>query len=303
MNLYHLIYFKAIAEYKSFTRASEALHVTQPNLSYAIRELEKELEVKLFERHGRRVQLTRYGEIWLKYVEPALSSLDTGKRILTEYTNPQKGTVRLSYLSSLNQYVPWLTMNFYRSREHIETKFEMSQYPTSKITQEILDGKADLGISSMVDHPSISSFYLGSHNVVLIVEENHPWAERGSVSLRELDGVPLVAYTRECGIRQYIDGLFENVPGGCQPQIVSEVMYDNLIIGIVASGFGVGLIPRPLGYWPEQVKILEISDPIPERKLYMIWSDTHYMSPATERFRNFVTGQELSLDKYIQGKR
>lgn len=148
MNLHHLLYFKTIAELENFTRASEQLNVTQPNLSHAVRDLEEELEVKLFERQGRSVRLTRYGEIWLEYVDQALDSLDMGKRILNEYTHPQKGTVRLSYLSSLNQYVPWLTMKFYQSTEQIETKFEMSQYPTSKIEREILDGKADLGISS-----------------------------------------------------------------------------------------------------------------------------------------------------------
>ncbi len=300
MNLHHLLYFKTIAELENFTRASERLNVTQPNLSHAVRDLEEELEVKLFERQGRSVRLTRYGEIWLEYVDQALDSLEKGKLILSEYTHPQKGTVRMSYLSSLNQYVPWLTMKFYQSTEQIETKFEMTQYPTSKIEKDILDGKADLGISSVVDLPSISSFYLGNHETVLVVAENHPWAERRSVSLKELDGVPLITYTQECGIRKYIDGLFEAVEGGCHPKIVSEVMYDNLILGIVASGFGVGLIPKPLGYRPERVKILTISDSIPGRNLYMIWSSTRYISPATERFRDFVMEQALFLDQYMK---
>ena len=64
MNLHHLLYFKTIAELENFTRASEQLNVTQPNLSHAVRDLEEELEVKLFERQGRSVRLTRIPWTW-----------------------------------------------------------------------------------------------------------------------------------------------------------------------------------------------------------------------------------------------
>jgi len=298
MNLHHLFYFKTTAELEHFTKASEKLNVTQPNLSHAIRDLEDELGVHLFERQGRSVKLTRYGELYLEYVNRALRALNEGKEKLDEYVHPDRGTVHLSYLSSLNQYVPWLNMKFYGSTERIATRFEASQSPTTLIEEGILNGTFDLGISSIIDRADIESYYLGNHKTVLVVSDKHPWAGRGEVDFEELESQPFVTYTMQCGIRHYIDGMFRE--RGIAPQIVSEVLYDNLILGIVASNFGVSLIPEPLGYRFPKVKVLQIAGGLPGRNIYLVWSKRRYMSPATEVFRDFIIQSDLSLERYLQ---
>jgi len=298
MNLHHLVYFKTTAELEHFTKASEKLNVTQPNLSHAIHDLEDELGVQLFERQGRSVKLTKYGELYLEYVNRALRALDEGKEKLDEYVHPDRGTVHLSYLSSLNQYVPWLNMKFYSSTERIATRFEVNQSPTTLIEEGILNGTFDLGISSLIDRADMESCYLGNHKTVLVVSDKHPWAGRREVAFEELEDQSFVTYTMQCGIRHYVDGLFRE--RGIKPRIVSEVMYDNLILGIVASNFGVALIPEPLGYRFPKVKVLQITGGLVGRNIYLVWSKRRYMSPATEAFRNFIIQNELSLEQYVQ---
>ena len=79
MNLQQLEYFKIIAETKNFTTASDILSVTQPALSKAISKLEEELDVKLFQREGRNIKITEFGDVFLKYAKGALSEVEKGK--------------------------------------------------------------------------------------------------------------------------------------------------------------------------------------------------------------------------------
>ena len=85
MNLQWLYYFDAIAELEHYTRAAEQLHVSQSNLSHAISELEEELGVELFERKGRNIRLTKYGELFRPYVKQSITSLETGVKTLKNH--------------------------------------------------------------------------------------------------------------------------------------------------------------------------------------------------------------------------
>ena len=83
MNLNHLYYFRALAKEEHYTRTADMLSITQPSLSHAISCLESELGVKLFEKQGRNAKLTKYGALFLRYVEQSLDMLDEGKRVVT----------------------------------------------------------------------------------------------------------------------------------------------------------------------------------------------------------------------------
>ena len=88
MNLNHLYYFRALAKEEHYTRTADMLSITQPSLSHAISCLESELGVKLFEKQGRNAKLTKYGALFLRYVEQSLDMLDEGKRVVTETSEP-----------------------------------------------------------------------------------------------------------------------------------------------------------------------------------------------------------------------
>ena len=104
MNLQWLYYFNTIAELEHYTRAAERLHVSQSNLSHAIKELEEELGAELFERKGRNIKLTKYGEIFHPYVQKTISSLEEGISTLKEYIDPNVGTIVLAGFQSVAQF-------------------------------------------------------------------------------------------------------------------------------------------------------------------------------------------------------
>ena len=104
MNLNHLYYFRALAKEEHYTRTAKLLSITQPSLSHAISCLEEELGVQLFEKHGRNAKLTKYGKIFLRYVEQSLEMLDEGKRILMEASGVQGGFLDIGYIYTLGSH-------------------------------------------------------------------------------------------------------------------------------------------------------------------------------------------------------
>ena len=98
MNLNHLYYFRALAKEEHYTRTADMLSITQPSLSHAISCLESELGVKLFEKQGRNAKLTKYGALFLRYVEQSLDMLDEGKRVVTETSGTSGGFIDMGYI-------------------------------------------------------------------------------------------------------------------------------------------------------------------------------------------------------------
>ena len=93
MNLNQLTYFVTLAQIENYTRAAKRLDITQPSLSHAISNLEKELQVPLFERHGRNVTMTKYGEMFLKYVQDSLHILNLGVERIQEAARIPGGSI------------------------------------------------------------------------------------------------------------------------------------------------------------------------------------------------------------------
>ena len=296
MTLQQLIYFRTIAGEQSFTRAAESLNITQPNLSHAIHQLEAELKVQLFVRQGRIVTLSHYGKLYLEYVTHALNQLEQGRIDLEKITEPGKGTVLLSYLSSLSEYIPYLASRFMIANPSLHPYFRMSQRPHGAVCRDVFDLACNLGFTSLPDQGSLETHFLGSHRSVVIVSDRHPFASRSSISLNELDGQNFVAYTQDCRIRHLIDQLLEQ--HNVKPVIVSELLYDNLLFGMVNANFGIAIVPEPMGMQLRNIHVLSIEESEARRDIYMIWSRDNYLPEIAARFRDFIISQDLSLDRF-----
>ena len=101
MNLSQLRYFRKLAEVQHFTRAAEALFITQPALSNSIKQLENELGIPLFEQHGRNVRLTKYGKEFNEYVSEGLDVIDKGIQVAQEHANSLSGTIDIGTCSQI----------------------------------------------------------------------------------------------------------------------------------------------------------------------------------------------------------
>lgn len=172
MNLQQLEYFRKIAETENFTTAANLASVTQPALSKAISKLEAELNVPLFERNGRNVKLTSFGEAFLKHANLALLEIEKGIRELHDMVNPDKGTISIASTYCIGTYfMPYIISDFLKSCPH--TKFQFNHESTSEILNDLKDGKIDLGFYDNIDdlhkHVEIKSIPVKKEEYVLIV--------------------------------------------------------------------------------------------------------------------------------------
>lgn len=287
MNLRQLYYFKAIAELEHYTRAAEKLYVSQSSLSHAIQELEDELNVEFFVKKGRNVELTKYGKMFLPYVQKTIETLETGKAKLADYINPNTGTVVMAGFPSLAQFAPDIIVRYVSETNRVDVRLQFNQEATYyELKEQLLAGEVDLLFATEINDPRIASSYIGEHQIILLVPKGHRLAQYDQVDLRELDGEDFISFDSDCQLRTVTDHIFEDLE--IHPNITMETAQDIIMNGLVAANHGVAIMPFPLGGAPYNTKIVHIANDIPPRQLYLMWNKDQYLPPAAEYFRDFI---------------
>ena len=290
MNLQQLIYFKKVAELEHYTKASESLHITQPGLSHAISELEKELGVPLFYRQGRNVKLTRFGLDFLKHIGVALDEIDLAVKDIQNKSGIHSGSIFLAHISSMYEhYIPSLMTRFYRDPKNIHIKLEMQEIPTVKMVQDLKERKLDLGFGGYVDDPELEFDRIYTERLAIIAGKDHPLSKKKSVSLAEAAEYDFLSYSSVCAIRASTDEMFEAV--GLQRNIVGEYEDNNMIVRLVAMNEGIAVVPEMSAVDRLSVFKIDIEDVQAERELYMISLKDDYKTPLVARFMDFVKTQ------------
>lgn len=301
MTLQQLRYFTTTAETGSFSKAAARLYVTQPSVTHAIRELEAYLDVTLFERRGHMMCLTDAGELFLRYANKALTTLTEGEEELKRFMQSTKGTVTISYFSSLHAYLPYITAKYILKHPEEQTEFQMNMATASGLERDILEGRSQLGISTAPTAHGLQSFPLGEHPLSIIASVHSEFSGRESLSVKELDGKPLIAYTKGCAIRQMTDS-FLAAHGSC-PQIVNEARFDNLIMGMVADNLGAAIIPIPSGLSSRRIEIIPIQEAMPARTIYLLWAQNHPLPAAALKFRDYMIQNPVNpLDFILENR-
>lgn len=262
MNLYHLRYFATLAHLEHYTKAAEILSITQPSLSHAISSLEKELGVKLFEKDGRNVVLTKCGQAFLVDVEQALNMLDSSVNKL-QMTGSGEGRIDIAELRVLSStVVPNFVKGFLdsSSNKKIDFHFHSSTGLTSDMIQGLKERKYDIAFCSKMDNEPLIEFTpVAKQELVLIVPKEHPLEGKTSIDLKESLAYPHIVFSKRSGLRQVIDKLFEKCGG--YPEIAYSMEEDQGVAGLVGAGFGIAVVPKMpiLSYMP--VSIIEIATP------------------------------------------
>ena len=287
MNLLYLRYFVELAHTQHYTRAAEHLCITQPSLSHAIAQMETELGVPLFEKNGRGIMLTHFGEQFLSCAQQTLGTLDDGIDTL-QRVGRGEGIIRLGLLRTLGvDYVPDLAARFLAANPDKNIRFTFH----SGITKDLLDGLSarqfDIVFCSQPYlERKLTAVPVNKQDLVLVVPRSHPLAQQHTVDLAETLLYPQVYFAKGTGLRIIIDELFRQIGG--TPTIAYETEEDQVIAGLVAHGFGIAVVPYMEMLLRLDVKILQIVRPVWERNFYMVTDDRAYQSMAVRQFRQFV---------------
>jgi len=193
MLLRHIRYFLAVAEQGNFTRAAEALHISQPTLSQQIKQLEDLLHIQLFDRSGRTVQLTDAGIAWMSYARRALQDLEAGARAIHDVEDLQRGSLRLAMTPTFTSYLTGSVVgDFYRRYPGI--RLDLREMTQDEIETLLVEDQLDLGIAFKPIHsPDVSATPMFTETLNLMVSEQHPLANRQEkLSKEEFSRLPLV---------------------------------------------------------------------------------------------------------------
>ena len=296
MNLNHLQYFVKLAHLEHYTKAAKDLDITQPSLSHAISSLEEELGTKLFEKQGRNVILTKYGKIFLKYVEKSLEYLQEGVDKTKALTCATSGLIDLGYIYTLEaDFMPNMVRKFLDENKEIfsnetnDKKYDAFIALDCSSPDRLGDAQKafDLGFCSKVQNEtSIDFIKVKQEELVIVVPKNHELSKYNEIDLIETISYNHIVFTKSSGLRQVIDNLFKQIDK--KQNISYEVENDSSIAGLVAQGFGIAIMPNIpfLKYF--DVDIIKLKSPAYTRNIYMAKLKNKYLPPAVEKFSKFV---------------
>ena len=288
MNLNQLQYFKVLAQEEHYTRAAQMLSITQPSLSHAIAQLEEELGTRLFEKKGRNVVLTRYGRMFLPYVEESLKVLEEGVVRTKELNGSKRGEIHLAYIYTMgSSFTPKLVRRFLNAYPDYEIEFHFTVGATADLIEGLKEDRYDIIFSSYQDgEPDVEFHKIGDQKLVVAVPQDHPLAMKDSVDLLDTIEYPQIYFEKGSGVRPVIDQMFEQI--NRFPKVAFEMEEDASMAGLVAQGFGIAVMPDIPILKALHLKKLAINNPHYERSLYLATRKKHYLSPVAKSFIQFV---------------
>jgi DNA-binding transcriptional LysR family regulator len=245
VELRQLQYFVAVAEELHFRRAAARLHVSQPPLSHQIQQLESELGCRLLSRTRRRVELTPAGEVFLHDARRLLTELDGAVAAARRIGAGQTGRLRINFVgSALLSILPLAVQRFRAARPAVE--IELRERPSAEQLRAVAGGAVDAGLVrppiELTDE-LCARVVLRERSVAALPAE-HPLARLRRVPLPRLAAEPLVLFPRSQAPGFHDLLVASLTTSGRMPQVVQYAPEMTTIIGLVAAGIGVSLVPE-----------------------------------------------------------
>ncbi|QDS33260.1 LysR family transcriptional regulator [Brevibacillus brevis] len=291
MDIKHLHYFVTVCDQLSYSKAAQKLHISQPSLSNAIKNLEQEVGSPLLERNTRKMELTDAGKILYQKSLLLLSQMNMLKKEMEEVKLTGSGDLIIGIIESVKHWIPKVIRGY------------QGRFPSINIKLiEVLSGKAVkeslrkyhthlLITNQFIDEEDIESFPLYDERLMLVLHKDHPLAEKESVRLKDLASEPFIISTEGFQTREDILTAFsfEQV----NPQIKFEIERFETALTLVRENLGVTIIPENYLSGSTDASLVRktIDSPALERTVYLAYMKNRYLAPAVQAFLEEVRGK------------
>lgn len=299
MELRQLRYFIEVAEREHISEAAIHLHVAQSAVSRQIANLEDELGVQLFERIGRNVKLTPIGKIFLEHSVSAIKAIDFAKKQIDEYLDPEKGTIKIGFPTSLAGHLLPTVISAFK-REHPNVAFHLRQGSYNYLIEAVKTREINLAfLGPLPPKDSILiNKILFTENFSVLLNANHPFAKKDKIPLIDLRNEYFVLFPEGYIMQKLVVEACNSV--GFTPKVSSEGEDMDAIKGLVAAGIGLTLLPESTFYdsTPRFTKKIPIELPNIRRTVGIISPATRDLSPSEKVFHDFVVQFFSLLGQY-----
>lgn len=288
MDIRQLSYFNEIVKHGSFTIAAEALHITQPTISKAIKNMEEEIGEVVFVRDGKHIRLTDVGEVILKHANPIITQFEQLSLELADmtYLNSGKLTIGLPPMAGA-RFFPSVIKQFYEKYPGIT--INVVEAGAAKIEQAIIKGELDAGVILWpIDENIYHHFPLATEKLKVIVHPDHPLAQSDQVKLEQLEPESFIMFNQEFALHDHI--LEACIAKGYKPKIIAESTQWDFIGQMVAANLGIAMLPQSISKLLDknQVKAVDLIEPTIHWQLVMAWKKDSYMSLAARAWIKFT---------------
>jgi len=261
VNIQRLRYFCAVADELHFGRAAQRLHMAQPPLSQQIRLLESELGFDLFSRTTRRVQLTTGGHQLLPHALGLCQEADQFLRRAGELRTGEGGVLRLGFVDSASYDIMPRILRSYRTRWP-SVVHELRSMSSDQQVEALIKGEIDIGLCrTKADSQSVTASVVATERLLVAVPSDHPLSRSTAASLEDLSDEIFIGFDRVASPTMHRD--FSKLLGerGIIYDPVIEATEYATILGIVASGQGVALVPASVRtFAPPTLRYVELDD-------------------------------------------
>jgi DNA-binding transcriptional LysR family regulator len=273
IELRHLTYFLAVAQELHFRKAAEKLFISQPGLSRQIKQMEDELGVTLFERHNRKVVLTKVGEYLKEEFTNQLNTLSHTLENAKLMQTGKKGALKIGYVgSAMQDVIPNLLLKFEKNNPDI--LFNLKEVDNQKQIKDLLSFDLDIGFVRLERVPrNLEIKSILQENFCLVLPKNYEIDKENFESLLAFKNESFILFDAKYSTSYYekVMQIFDNC--GFIPLVSHNTIHSSSIFKLVENGFGISIVPKSLaqkrGY---KIKFIEL-DNIPQKTtLSIIWN-------------------------------
>jgi len=292
LNIHEINVFLTAAETQNFSEAARQLHMTQPAVSMQIQSLEQRLGVDLFERSGRRIQLSEAGETLMPMARELVSMSLRIEEAMKSLGGEVVGHLKIGCSTTAGKYIlPQLIARFRRMHPRVQVTVYNSG--RDQVMDMLCDGMTHISvISSLVSCRDAEFQPFFTDRAVLIVPIDHAWANRSTIKPQALREANFIIRDDTAGTRQVMmEGLLEHGVHLDDLNVVMELGNAEAIEMAVEEGIGVSIVSRLVaqrGVDLGRIKMLEIEGLNLERKIYMAYNIRRAATNAQTEFWNFV---------------
>ncbi|QAY65728.1 LysR family transcriptional regulator [Paenibacillus protaetiae] len=289
MDIRHLKYFTAVAQNGSFTRAAEELHISQPTLSKMVRLLEQELEVELFDRSAKQIELTDAGKTILRSSLHIMNAMENMQLELQDVVHLERGTLRLGMPPMIGgKFFATIIEKFHLRYPKVDIKVE--EKGGKSIETHVESGELDAGIV-ILPVETASLFYMQpllEERLMVVTDRDHRLAGEKRVTLTELEEEPFILFVQDFRLHHLVKEAC--LKTGYTPKIVFESSQWDFMTEMVAARLGITLLPETVCHSldTKRFAVIELDHTDLRWRLAMIWNKEKYMSFVGREWVKFV---------------
>lgn len=298
MELRQLRYFVAVADHRNFTRAAESQFVSQPALSQQIQALERELDVVLFNRLGRRVELTAAGRVLHDHARSVLREVDNARSAMDDVRGALRGEIAIAAIQTA--HVSFLVdVIAQMRRSHPGVVVRVREERSDAVPELVRAGEVQLGLTyvPLADTEGVEWNELFDEELVLVTPGDDARAGQ-SMCTAELGDLPLVVPPGGYCLRGGVDAALAEA--GARQRVVAEITAIEAICEAVKAGVGYAILPAryivPRAE-REGLGVVRLTDPTPVRTVGVVWSTERHRCAASVAFGRALGGELPALGR------